>query len=131
MGLGSPPDLLDAISHGVDIFDSIFPTQNARRGSLFTKTGTLKMKSGKYKKDFGPIEKGCTCNTCKNYSRSYVHHMFNVHEMLGLRLAAIHNIHFVQNLMEGARAAIEKGNFENYRKNFKKSYKVQHVSLLR
>lgn len=126
MGMGSPDDIIEAVSLGIDCFDSIYPTQNARRGSLFTKQGTLKMGSGKYKNDYRPIEEGCKCYTCKNYTRSYVHHLLTVHETLGLTLAALHNITFMQNFMKEIRDAIKKGEFADYRKEFLKNYDVSN-----
>jgi queuine tRNA-ribosyltransferase len=122
MGMGTPEEIIKSIEQGVDLFDSIYPTQNARRGSLFTKNGTIKINSPKYKKDFTPIEKDCTCYTCKNFTKAYIHHQLDVYEILGLRLASIHNIHFIQNLIENAKKAIKSNTFEDFKKAFLKDF---------
>jgi queuine tRNA-ribosyltransferase len=123
MGMGTPEEILESIGMGVDCFDSIFPTQNARRGSLFTKNGILHLNKGRFKYDFDPIEKDCTCYTCKNFTKSYVYHLLNNKEMFGYRLATIHNLHYVQKLVTDARTAIEEGRFEKYKQEFLASYK--------
>lgn len=126
MGMGSPDDIIEAVSMGIDCFDSIYPTQNARRGSLFTKRGTLKIGSGKYKNNLGPVEEGCKCYTCKNYSMGYVHHLLSVHETLGMTLATIHNLYFMQTFMAEIRDAISSGEFDNYKKEFLQEYNVSN-----
>ncbi len=116
MGVGSPTTMLEMIRHGVDCFDSIFPTQSGRRGTLYTSTGKINIRNSGFSKDFDPVDKNCKCYTCKHYSRSYLHHLLRVHEMLGYRLAALHNIHFFQNMVKNAREAIIKGEFEEFKK---------------
>ena len=123
MGVGSPQDIVKAVDEGVDIFDSIYPTQTARRGSLFTSKGHLKIKNAKYKYDEKPIDENCDCFTCKHYSRAYIHHLFKVKENLALRLTSIHNIHFLQNLMTKIRTSIKKDEFEEFKKEFLSNYK--------
>ncbi|MBW3017626.1 tRNA guanosine(34) transglycosylase Tgt [Candidatus Woesearchaeota archaeon] len=125
MGMGTPEEILECISMGIDCFDSIFPTQNARRGSLFTKKGIMHLNKGRFKYDFNAIDEDCECYTCKNFSRSYVYHLLDTKELFGLRLATIHNLHFIQKLVTDARAAIEENRFEKYKKEFLAEYKNQ------
>jgi queuine tRNA-ribosyltransferase len=122
MGLGSPHDMVRAVGLGADMFDSIFPTQNARRGSLFTWQGTLRIDNSRFKDDAAPIEEECSCYTCKHYSRSYVHHMLKLKERMGLKLASIHNIHFIQSVLDRCREAICAGNFSSFQRSFLKEY---------
>ncbi len=123
MGVGSPIELVDAVEMGIDIFDSCMPTRNARHGWLFTKKGNLKIKNSKYIKDFGPIDKSCSCYVCKNYSKAYIRFLLKMNEPTGQRLASYHNVYFIQNLMKEIRKSIEDKKFESFRKNFKKNYK--------
>jgi len=118
MGVGTPQDLLECISLGVDMFDCVMPTRNARNGWLFTRYGDLKLKNTQYKNDTHPIDNSCECYTCQNYSRAYLHHLFRIGEMLGSRLNTIHNLFYYQKIVEEARFAIETGTFETYRKIF-------------
>ncbi|MBD3259038.1 tRNA guanosine(34) transglycosylase Tgt [Candidatus Woesearchaeota archaeon] len=122
MGMGTPQEILESISMGIDCFDSIFPTQNARRGSLFTKNGILHLNKGRFKYDFDPVEKDCECYACRNFSRSYIYHLLETKELFGLRLATIHNLHFIQKVVTDARTAIEENRFEKYKKEFLFSY---------
>lgn len=122
MGLGSPPDVVRAIGEGVDCFDSIYPTSNARHGSMLTRKGRFMIKKVAYKNDYGPIEEGCKCETCKNYSRAYLHHLLRTHELLGYKLATIHNLHFMNNLIRELRTAIQKGRYKEYAEDFLKDY---------
>jgi len=119
MGAGNPVELLEAISRGVDIFDSRFPTQNARRGAIFTSEGRINIKAGKYREDKNPIDKNCSCFVCKNYSRAYVRHLLLQEEGAGLRLASYHNLHYLQRLMEDAQGAIKAGKFNEFIENYK------------
>jgi queuine tRNA-ribosyltransferase len=114
MGAGDPLELLEAIKRGVDIFDSRFPTQNARRGAIFTSEGRINIKSGKFREDKSPIDRKCGCFVCKNYSRAYVRHLLLQEEGAGLRLASYHNLHFLQRLLKEARKAIKKGRFSEF-----------------
>ena len=122
MGLGSPPDIVRAVGYGVDCFDSIYPTANARHGSMLTPTGRFMIKKRKYKDDLGPIFSGCTCPTCKKYSRSYLHHLLRTHELLGYQLATIHNLHFMSQLMQDIRKAITEGRYETFKETFLTNY---------
>jgi queuine tRNA-ribosyltransferase len=119
MGVGTPEDLLDGIAAGIDMFDCVMPTRNARNGGLFTRWGDLKLRNARYKSDTAPIEPGCACAACRGFSRAYLHHLQRVNEILGARLATIHNLHFYLRLMAEARAAIEAGRFEAFRAEFR------------
>ncbi len=120
MGAGDPLELLEAISRGCDIFDSRFPTQNARRGAIFTSEGRINLKGASYKEDKNPIDKNCDCFVCKKYSRAYIRHLLLQEEGAGLRLATYHNLHFLQRLMEDAKKAIRKGKFKDFLAKFRK-----------
>jgi len=111
MGVGTPEDLLDGIAAGVDMFDCVLPTRNARNGWLFTSIGDVKIRNSRHKDDTGALDPGCACYTCRNFSRGYLHHLQRVNEILGARLNTIHNLHFYLDLMHRARAAIEAGGF--------------------
>jgi queuine tRNA-ribosyltransferase len=118
MGVGMPEDLLMAIGVGVDMFDCVAPTRMARTGTLFTSQGKLNIRKEIYKKDFSPPDPECDCYTCQNFSRAYLRHLFNTEEISAYILNTIHNLHFYHRLMEGARSAIEEGNFDGYRKGW-------------
>ena len=118
MGVGTPQDLLECISLGVDMFDCVMPTRNARNGWLFTRYGDLKLKNTQYKNDTHPIDNSRECYTCQNYSRAYLHHLFRIGEMLGSRLNTIHNLFYYQKIVQEVRLSIETGTFETYRKIF-------------
>lgn len=122
MGLGTPPDILEAISEGVDMFDCVVPTRNGRNGQAFTWNGELQLRNAEYKEDFTPIDKNCVCMTCRNYTRAYIRHLFNTEELLGLRLVSLHNIHFYVKLIELSRGAIRENNFSNFHKDFIRNY---------
>jgi queuine tRNA-ribosyltransferase len=122
MGVGSPDDLLEAISHGIDMFDCVMATRNARHGSFWTKDGRFHLKNSEYKEDGTPLMRGCKCYTCKNFSRSYVRHLFLEKEMFGLRLLTIHNVHFLIDLMKQVRKHIQKGTFSSFKKSFLKRF---------
>jgi queuine tRNA-ribosyltransferase len=124
MGIGTPSDLVEAVSFGVDIFDCVMPTRNARNGSLFTNFGVLRIRNVKYKNDTNIIDKDCNCYTCSNYSRSYLHHLQKVNEILGARLATIHNLYYYQYLMSNIRIAINQDKFTQFREMF---YKKQNI----
>jgi len=112
MGVGRPEDLLVAVGKGVDMFDCVMPTRNARNGYLFTSAGVLKIRNARYRADTRPIDEQCRCYTCRNYSRAYLKHLHRCNEILGHRLATIHNLHYYQDLMRQMRAAIEAGRFD-------------------
>jgi queuine tRNA-ribosyltransferase len=122
MGIGTPPELIEAISLGVDIFDSRFPTQNARRGTLFTSKGKLRIFNKKYKRDSKPIDFECMCFVCKNYSRAFIRYQLKEKTGTGYRLATFHNLYYLQNLLEQAREAIKKGKFPDFKRKIEKIY---------
>ncbi len=116
MGVGTPKDILDNIENGIDMFDCVMPTRNARKGTVFTSNGKLIIKSARYKEDFSPIDEECDCYTCKNFSRAYIRHLFSVEELLGMRLATIHSLHFYMELVKSARKAIFDKKFTEFKK---------------
>jgi len=118
MGVGTPEDLVAAVSQGVDMFDCVMPTRNARNGWLFTQYGDVKIKNATYKNDIQPLDADCTCYTCQNFTRAYLHHLHRIGEILGSRLNTIHNLHYYQQLMAGMRSAIETGTFETFKQEF-------------
>ncbi len=118
MGVGTPEDLLEGISWGIDMFDCVFPTRTGRTGSLFTRNGRLNIRNSRFKRDFGPLDNKCSCRVCSGYSRAYLHHLFRQKEILGMRLATYHNLFFLARLMTEARQAIGRGDFLDYKKEF-------------
>ncbi len=118
MGVGTPEDLVEAVSQGIDMFDCVMPTRNARNGWLFTQYGDIKIKNATYKNNTAPLDANCSCYTCQNFTRAYLHHLHKVGEILGARLNTIHNLHYYQVLMQGMRSAIEQGEFEIFAKTF-------------
>ncbi len=125
MGLGTPPQMIEMIARGVDMFDCVLPTRIARNGTAFTARGTLSLKNAPFIFDKGPIEEGCTCPCCREFSRGYLRHLIKAEEILGLRLVTLHNLHFYLGLMAKVRAAIEDGSFESFRRSFVSGYKPQ------
>jgi len=124
MGLGTPPQLIELIARGVDMFDCVLPTRLARNGTAFTAGGTLNLKNAEFTLQIGPLEEGCTCEACRGFSRAYIRHLVKAEEILGLRLLTIHNLHFYLDLMKQARAAIEDGSFADLRKRFVSGYEI-------
>ena len=122
MGVGDPIDILEGVIRGIDMFDCVLPTRIARHGNAFTKYGKMNIKNNKYKEDFTPIEEGCDCYTCKNFTKAYVRHLIVSNEMLGGRLLSIHNIRFLIREMEEIREAIKNDNLLNYKEEFIKNY---------
>lgn len=118
MGVGTPGNILEAVSRGVDLFDCVMPSRNARHGQLFTKKGIININNAKYMLDDTPIDETCQCDTCRNYSKAYLRHLFKSNEMLGMRLAVIHNLHFYNNLMAEIRNALENNTFEDYKNEY-------------
>ncbi len=118
MGVGKPEDLVESIARGVDMFDCVLPTRNARNGHLFTRFGDIKLRNARYAADTRPLDESCDCYTCRHYSRSYLKHLDRCSEMLGARLNTIHNLYYYQTLMREARAAIEAGTFAAFRSQF-------------
>jgi queuine tRNA-ribosyltransferase len=119
MGVGTPEDLLDAVARGMDMFDCVMPTRNARNGHLFTSLGVVKIRNAQYEKDTRALDPNCDCYTCRHYTRSYLRHLDRCGEILGARLNSIHNLHFYQALMRGIRAAIEQGRFRAFAAEFR------------
>ena len=122
MGLGTPIDIIKAVSVGVDMFDCVIPTRHARNGQIYTHSGVVKIKNARYINDLGPLDDECGCYTCSNFTRSYLRHLFNCNEILGLRLATIHNLSFYIKLMDDIRKSIQSETFEKFAKNFIQSY---------
>ena len=122
MGLGTPPQLVELVARGVDMFDCVLPTRVARNGTAFTRKGTIAVKAGKFKADFGPIEEGCECYACRNFSRAYLRHLFNVNEILCLRMISLHNVHMYLQLMREVRQHIAAGTFADFREQIVREY---------
>jgi queuine tRNA-ribosyltransferase len=116
--VGTPEDLVEAVGRGVDMFDCVMPTRNARNGYLFTSGGKVKIRNSVHKTASGPLDENCSCYTCQNYSRAYLHHLDKTGEILGARLNTIHNLHYYQYLMAGIRQAIAAGSYTEFVKDF-------------
>ncbi|NEX61428.1 tRNA guanosine(34) transglycosylase Tgt [Noviherbaspirillum galbum] len=119
MGVGTPEDLVAGVANGVDMFDCVMPTRNARNGWLFTRFGDVKIKNSRYKDDDKPLDESCDCHACKNFSRAYLYHLHRAGEILGARLNTIHNLHYYLQLMREIRAAIDAGEFQSFVARFK------------
>ena len=118
MGVGTPGNILEAVSRGVDLFDCVMPSRNARHGHLFTHSGIINISNSKYARDESPIDSKCSCPVCRNYSRGYLRHLFKANEMLGMRLAVMHNLYFYNNLMKEIRINIENNTFDDYKNEY-------------
>ncbi len=127
MGIGTPDYILDAVHSGIDMFDCVLPTRNARNGSYFTHDGKLSIKQERFIHDFGPVDSECNCKVCRNYSRSYLRHLFKEQEILSSMLASYHNLYFLHNMMKEIRLAIEENRFEKYRTDFLKRYHAGNI----
>jgi queuine tRNA-ribosyltransferase len=127
MGVGYPEDLLMAVSYGIDMFDCVLPTRNARTGYVFTSEGPLIYRNADYIKDDRPLDPNCNCKVCKRYSRSYIRHMYNQSEITGMVLASYHSTYFFQNLMKNIRKSIEENRFEQFRSEFLISYNINNL----
>ena len=114
MGVGTPSDIVAAVTAGIDMFDCVLPTRNARNGWLYTRHGVIKLRNARYRDDLGPLDPDCACYTCRNFTRAYLHHLQRVNEMLGARLNTLHNLHYYQELMAGLRAAIAEGRLQAF-----------------
>ena len=123
LGIGEPVDLFEGVENGADTFDCVAPTREARTSAVYTPQGRFNVSNGSYRRDFSPIDKECACYTCANYSRAYINHLFRAKEILGPTLATIHNVHFIVNLVDRMRAAIESGTFAEYKHEFLARYK--------
>ena len=120
MGVGTPEDLVYAVSQGVDMFDCVMPTRNARNGWLFTRFGDLKIRNARYKDDTRPLDPSCSCHTCSHFSRAYLHHLHRANEITGARLNTLHNLHYYLNLMQEIREALEQNRFDQWQAQFHK-----------
>lgn len=118
MGVGTPEDLVEGVSQGIDMFDCVMPTRNARNGWLFTRYGDIKIRNSKYKDDLRPLDPTCDCYACKNFSRAYLHHLQKVNEILGARLNTIHNLHYYLHLMQEIRDALDADRFDEWKEEF-------------
>ena len=123
MGVGSPEDLVEGVARGIDMFDCALPTRVARNGAMFTPDGRIDVTKRRYAEQAGPVDEECDCYACANYSAAYVHHLFRAREILGLRLASMHNLRFVLRLMERIREAILEDRFESFSRRFLARYK--------
>jgi queuine tRNA-ribosyltransferase len=124
MGVGTPEDLWYAVGKGIDMFDCVFPTRIARNGGVYTAEGRIAVRNGEFKEDMRPMDPGCSCYGCMNFTRAYIRHLFNVHEILGMRLATLHNIHFMIRLMDRIRNSILNNCYEKEKEDFFKLYKL-------
>ncbi|HEY4505667.1 MAG TPA: tRNA guanosine(34) transglycosylase Tgt [Candidatus Paceibacterota bacterium] len=122
LGIGEPEGLFMAVEKGCDLFDCVFPTRIARNGGIYTKVGKINLLNQKFRDDSGPLDPGCECYSCKNFTRSYVAHLFRAKEILGATLASIHNLHFIVTMVDGMREAIKNDSFEKYKKEFLGKY---------
>ena len=118
MGVGTPGNILEGVSRGVDLFDCVMPSRNARHGQLFTKKGIININNEKYKKDLSPIEEGCNCPTCQHHSRAYIRHLFKAGEMLAMRLCVMHNLYFYNTLLLEIRDALDNGTFREFKEQY-------------
>lgn len=125
MGLGTPPQMVEMVARGIDLFDCVLPTRLARNGTAFTAEGTLNLKNAPYARDTRPIEEGCICPACRQFTRAYLRHLIKAQEILALRLLSLHNLHFYLNLMRQARQAILAGSFEAFRREFVSHYQTR------
>jgi queuine tRNA-ribosyltransferase len=124
MGVGSPEDMFEGVSRGVDLFDCVLPTRVARNGGLLTTKGRINLRNAQYANDPAPIEEGCDCYTCRRFSRAYVRHLIKASEILGLRLATLHNLRFVLRLMADIRQSILEGTFLTFKETFLAGYRI-------
>ena len=133
MGVGTPEDLIESVYRGIDMFDCVLPTRNARNGSLFTRFGKMIIKNSEYASDFTPVDSECGCSTCKNYTRAYLRHLFHTGEITALRLATIHSLYFYMDLMREMREAILSGDFLEWREKFLSEYQAEenHVEKVK
>jgi queuine tRNA-ribosyltransferase len=125
MGLGTPPQMLEMVARGMDMFDCVLPTRLARNGTAFTAAGTLNLKNAEFARDKKPIEENCACPACREFTRGYIRHLVKAEEILGLRLITLHNLHFYLDLMNQARTEIEGGTFNQFRDAFVAEYKTR------
>ena len=124
MGVGLPEDILESIARGMDMFDCVIPTRYARSATLFTSRGKIRLTNRRYRRDFFPVDAACDCYCCRNFTRAYLHHLYNANEILSAILAAIHNVRFYLNMVAGARQAIEQGCYADFKEEFLGNYGV-------
>lgn len=129
MGVGAPEDIVEAVARGVDLFDCVLPTRIARNGALFTPEGRINLRNAQFAEDTRPVQEGCTCYTCRTFSRAYLRHLYKAGEISALRLGTIHNVHFMMRLMESIRAAIEAGQFADFSAEFLARYQIANQSV--
>ena len=122
MGVGSPEDLLEGVARGIDLFDCVLPTRLARNAALFTRQGRINIRNARFERDSAPIDQDCECNTCRHFSRAYLRHLFKAGELLAYRLASIHNVHFLLQLMRDLREAVTAGQFSTFKDQFLSTY---------
>jgi len=125
MGVGTPINILEGVDRGIDFFDCVMPSRNARHCHLFTSEGVMNLKNEKFEKDLRPIDENCSCPACRNYSRAYIRHLFKAKEMLAMRLCVLHNLYFYNKLMEDIRTAIENGNYKEFKAKRIEKYSVR------
>lgn len=123
MGVGLPEDILESVERGMDMFDCVIPTRYARSATLFTSRGRIRLTAKNYRRDFYPVDPNCICYTCRNFTRAYLHHLYNANEVLSAILASIHNVHFYQNMMSQIRESIEQGSFMDFKHAFLSDYR--------
>jgi len=127
MGVGYPEDILMAVSYGIDMFDCVLPTRNARTGNVFTSEGQLTYRNADFADDNRPLDPNCDCRVCRRYSRAYIRHLYNQSEITGMVLASYHSTYFYQNLMRQIRLAIKNNRFESFRKEFLEKYNTNRL----
>ena len=115
MGVGTPANILEAVDRGIDFFDCVYPSRNGRHGHVYTKFGKINLFNAQYEKDMRPIEEGCNCPACRDYSRAYIRHLLKAKEMLGMRLCVLHNLYFYNHLMEDIIGAIDEGHYSKFK----------------
>jgi queuine tRNA-ribosyltransferase len=125
MGLGQPHQMVELVARGVDIFDCVLPTRVARHATVYTRTGTLNLRGAQYRLDGAPLEPGCGCYACQNFTRAYIRHLFKAGEILALVLVSLHNLHFYLALMRDIRSALDGDSFGPFRENFLRTYTTQ------
>ena len=127
MGVGTPEDLIAGVQNGIDMFDCVMPTRNARNGWLFTRFGDVKIRNAQYRDNTSPLDPSCSCHTCKTFSLSYLHHLQKSNEITGSRLNTVHNLHFYLTIMAEMRQAIENGNFQAWQAQFARDRAAKSV----
>jgi len=123
MGVGYPPNLVEGVARGIDLFDCVLPTRNGRNGTLMTRRGRMNIRNLEFERDFRPIDPECGCYACRNFTRAYIRHLFRSGEILASRLCTWHNLHYLLELMGNIREAIETGTFSDFRKRFNEDYR--------